>query len=101
MEATDWPQIVALYQVLLQVAQNPVVELNHAVAVGMAHGPRAGLQLIDKLLADARLAEDYRLHAVRAHLQEMAGEIANAQGWSHLGESSNRETSHGVLSGLF
>ena len=53
-------------------------ELNHAVAVGMAQGPRAGLGLIDKLQADARLAEDYRLHAVRAHLQEMAGERRSA-----------------------
>jgi RNA polymerase sigma factor (sigma-70 family) len=78
MDATDWTEIVALYEVLLQVANNPIVELNHAVAVGMAHGPRAGLQLIDKLQADSRVAEDYRLHAVRAHLLEMAGEIANA-----------------------
>jgi RNA polymerase sigma factor (sigma-70 family) len=78
MDATDWTEIVALYEVLLQVANNPIVELNHAVAVGMAHGPRAGLQLIDKLQADSRVAEDYRLHAVRAHLLEMAGEIAYA-----------------------
>lgn len=49
MEATDWPQIVALYEVLLQGATNPVVQLNHAVAVGMARGPRAGLDLIDAL----------------------------------------------------
>ena len=79
MEATDWPEIVALYEVLLQVANNPVVELNHAVAVGMANGPRAGLQLIDQLQSDSRLAEDHRLHAVRAHLQEMAGELAGAR----------------------
>jgi RNA polymerase sigma factor (sigma-70 family) len=78
MDATDWTEIVVLYEVLLQVANNPIVELNHAVAVGMAHGPRAGLQLIDKLQADSRVAEDYRLHAVRAHLLEMAGEIAYA-----------------------
>jgi predicted RNA polymerase sigma factor len=46
MDATDWPQIVALYEVLLQTSSNPVVELNHAVAVGMAQGPQAGLSLI-------------------------------------------------------
>ena len=79
MEATDWPQIVALYGVLLQVLSNPVVELNHAVAVGMAQGPQAGLRLIDKLETDARLAQDYRLHAVRAHLQEMAGDRLRAR----------------------
>jgi RNA polymerase sigma factor (sigma-70 family) len=79
MEATDWPQIVALYEVLLQASNNPVVELNHAVAVGMAQGPRAGLGLIDKLQADPRLAEDSRLHAVRAHLLEMAGDVARAR----------------------
>jgi len=79
MEATDWPQIVALYEVLLQASNNPVVELNHAVAVGMAQGPRAGLGLIDKLQADPRLAEDSRLHAVRAHLLEMAGDVVRAR----------------------
>ena len=79
MEATDWPQIVALYGVLLQVLSNPVVELNHAVAVGMAQGPQAGLRLVDKLETDARLAQDYRLYAVRAHLQEMAGDRPRAR----------------------
>jgi predicted RNA polymerase sigma factor len=78
VEATDWQQIVALYEVLLQSSKNPVVELNRAVAVGMAHGPRAGLSLIQGLEADATLAEDYRLPAVRAHLQEMAGDLAQA-----------------------
>jgi predicted RNA polymerase sigma factor len=55
------------------------VELNHAVAVGMAHGPQAGLDLIDKLQNDSKLAQDYRLHAVRAHLQEMAGDVERAR----------------------
>lgn len=79
ISATDWHEIVALYEVLLRGSANPVVELNHAVAVGMAHGPQAGLDLIGKLQNDSRLAEDYRLHAVRAHLQEMAGDIARAR----------------------
>ena len=79
LEATDWPQILALYEVLLQATPNPVVQLNHAVAVGMAWGPRAGLASLDKLRANATIAEDFRLHAVRAHLLEMAGDVALAQ----------------------
>jgi RNA polymerase sigma factor (sigma-70 family) len=74
VEETDWPQIVALYGLLLQTSDNPVVALNHAVAVGMADGPHAGLALLDELRADKRIADDHRYHAVRAHLLEMAGE---------------------------
>jgi predicted RNA polymerase sigma factor len=55
------------------------VELNQAVAVGMARGPRAGLALIQKLEADGTLVADYRLQAVRANLQEMAGDLALAR----------------------
>ena len=72
--ATDWRQIVALYELLLRISGNPVVRLNHAVAVGMARGPAEGLDLLGKLSADQRIADDHRLHAVRAHLLEMAGE---------------------------
>jgi RNA polymerase sigma factor (sigma-70 family) len=72
-EDTDWPQILALYDVLMRLTDNPVVALNHAVAVAMVHGPVAGLDLVDKLAADARIADDHRRHAVRAHLLEMAG----------------------------
>jgi RNA polymerase sigma factor (sigma-70 family) len=77
-EATDWPQIVALYEVLLQISENPVVALNHAVAVAMAQGAAAGLDLLGTLEADERLAGDHRLHAVRAHLLEMAGDSVAA-----------------------
>jgi RNA polymerase sigma factor (sigma-70 family) len=77
-ESTDWPQIVALYEVLLRTADNPMVRLNHAAAVAMANGPLAGLDLLRKLETDDRLAGDYRLHAVRAHLLEMAGDRAAA-----------------------
>jgi RNA polymerase sigma factor (sigma-70 family) len=77
--ATDWPQIAALYELLLRISDNPVVRLNHAVAVGMARGPADGLDLLDKLSADQRIAEDHRLHAVRAHLLEMAGEHVAAR----------------------
>jgi RNA polymerase sigma factor (sigma-70 family) len=78
-EATDWPQIVALYELLMRLADNPVVRLNHAVAVAMARGPHAGLALVDELIADERIASDHRLHAVRGHLHEMAGERAAAR----------------------
>jgi len=78
-DATDWPQIVGLYELLLQISDNPVVALNHAVAVAMARGPQAGLTLLDELQADERIAEDRRLHAVRAHLLEMAGDRVAAR----------------------
>jgi len=73
-EETDWPQIVALYELLLQTSDNPMVALNHAVAVAMARGSQAGLDLLDELRADKRIAQDHRFHAVRAHLLEMAGD---------------------------
>jgi RNA polymerase sigma factor (sigma-70 family) len=73
---TDWPQILALYGLLEQMTGNPVVTLNRAVAAAMAHGPSAGLALLDAV--DERLAGHYRLDAVRAHLLEMAGETQAA-----------------------
>jgi len=73
-EDTDWPQIVALYRLLEDVAPNPMVTLNHAVAVAMAQGPQAGLALLEPLGTDDRLSGHQRLHAVRAHLPEMAGD---------------------------
>jgi RNA polymerase sigma factor (sigma-70 family) len=72
-EATDWPQILALYELLLRISDNPVVALNHAVAVAMVRGPQAGLDLLGALDADQRITEDHRLHAVRGHLLELAG----------------------------
>jgi RNA polymerase sigma factor (sigma-70 family) len=78
-EATDWPQIMALYELLMRISDNPVVALNHAVAVAMAKGARAGLDLLGKIEADERIARDHRLHAVRAHLLEMAGDRAAAR----------------------
>jgi predicted RNA polymerase sigma factor len=77
--ATDWPQILALYELLMRISDNPVVAVNHAVAVAMARGPQAGLELLDKLRTDHRIAEDHRLYAVQAHLLEMAGEIRAAR----------------------
>jgi len=77
-EATDWPQIAALYGVLRRLDDNPVVALNHAVAVSMIAGPRAGLERIRQIEADPRINADRRFHAVRAHMLEMAGERAAA-----------------------
>jgi RNA polymerase sigma factor (sigma-70 family) len=77
--ATDWPQIVALYELLRQTSDNPVVALNHTVAVAMARGPHEGLDLLGKLEADERIADDHRFHAVRAHLLELAGDPAGAR----------------------
>jgi RNA polymerase sigma factor (sigma-70 family) len=77
--ATDWPQIMALYELLMRISSNPMVALNHAVAVAMVQGARAGLDLLEELQADERIAEDHRLHAVRAHLLEMTGDRAAAR----------------------
>jgi RNA polymerase sigma factor (sigma-70 family) len=75
---TDWPQILALYGLLRRISDNPMVALNHAVAAAMVQGPRAGLELLEPLDADARIAGHYRLDAVRAHLWEMAGDDTRA-----------------------
>jgi RNA polymerase sigma-70 factor (ECF subfamily) len=77
--ATDWSQIVGLYDVLLRVEPSPVIELNRAVAVAMRDGPAAGLALIDAILARGELA-DYRLaHAARADLCRRLGRAAEAR----------------------
>ncbi|MBF6519317.1 RNA polymerase sigma factor [Nocardia farcinica] len=70
-EDTDWPKILALYDVLQRLSPGPVVALNRAVAVAMVHGPEAGLAITETLAAD--LAGSHRLSAVRAHLLDMAG----------------------------
>jgi predicted RNA polymerase sigma factor len=86
---TDWPQIVALYRVLERVAPNPMVTLNHAVAVAMVDGPQAGLALLATL--DEQLAESHRLVAVRAHLLELDGDGAAAR--EAYREAARRTTS--------
>jgi RNA polymerase sigma factor (sigma-70 family) len=79
VEDTDWREILALYELLERLSPNPMVTLNRAVAVGMVHGPQAGLDLLGTLDADDRLARHHRLDAVRAHLLEMAGDHAAAR----------------------
>jgi RNA polymerase sigma factor (sigma-70 family) len=78
-EATDWPQILAIYHVLEQVSPSPVVTLNRAVALAMVNGPRAGLALLGTLDGDERMQHTHRLESVRAHLLELAGETAAAR----------------------
>jgi predicted RNA polymerase sigma factor len=81
---TDWPQILALYDVLAQVAPGPIVTLSRAVAVAEVHGPRAGLAVLGTLETDDRMAQSHRFEAVRAHLLEQAGDLTAA------GESYSR-----------
>ena len=78
-EATDWRQIVVLYDLLAVLAPNPMVSLNQAVAVAMVEGPAAGLARLDALADDDRIASGHRLEAVRAHLLEMSGDAAAAR----------------------
>jgi RNA polymerase sigma factor (sigma-70 family) len=73
---TDWAQILALYDRLERLAGNPMVTLNRAVALAMVHGPGAGLALLDGL--GDRLGDHHRLHSVRAHLLEQAGDADGA-----------------------
>ena len=88
-EETDWPQILALYELLEQLTGNPVVTLNRAVAAAMAHGPSAGLELLDEV--EERLAGHYRLDAVRAHLLELDGDVEGAR--EHYRAAAGRTTS--------
>jgi RNA polymerase sigma factor (sigma-70 family) len=76
---TDWRQIKALYELLLQLSDNPIVALNHIVAVAMVDGAAAGLQRLETLANDKQLAEDHRLDAVRGHLLEMTGDAGAAR----------------------
>ncbi|MCC2671330.1 MAG: putative polymerase ECF-type sigma factor containing repeat [Armatimonadetes bacterium] len=77
--ATDWAQIVALYDVLVQMVPSPVVDLNRAVAVAMRDGPEAGLALVDGLFARDELGEYYLAHSVRADLCRRLGRSAEAR----------------------
>ncbi|PYO72475.1 MAG: RNA polymerase subunit sigma-24, partial [Gemmatimonadetes bacterium] len=78
-EATDWVQIVGLYDVLERVDPTPVVELNRAVAVAMRDGPAAGLAIIDALLARGDLDDYHLAHSARADLCRRVGRTADAR----------------------
>jgi RNA polymerase sigma factor (sigma-70 family) len=90
-ESTDWPQILALYELLKRMSDNPMIILNHAVAAAMVHGPKKGLELLSVLDSDTRLAERHRLEAVRAHLLEMTGDHEAAI--THYRIAASRATS--------
>jgi RNA polymerase sigma factor (sigma-70 family) len=89
-EDTDWPQIAALYALLERMSDNPMVTLNRAIAVAMVQGPAAGLEMLDALAADGRLAGTHRLDAVRGHLLELAGDRDGAV--RHYLAAANRTT---------
>ncbi|HEV8392629.1 MAG TPA: sigma-70 family RNA polymerase sigma factor [Vicinamibacterales bacterium] len=89
-EDTDWPQIMALYTLLERMDDNPMVTLNRAIAVAMVRGPAAGLEILDAMAADGRLAGHHRLDAVRGHLLEMAGDRDAAV--RHYLAAANRTT---------
>jgi predicted RNA polymerase sigma factor len=77
---TDWPQILALHDLLQRLLpDHPVVALERAIAVAMVDGPAAGLALLTELETDGRLARQHRLPAVRAHLLELAGDLDAAR----------------------
>jgi len=90
-DATDWAQILALYSVLLAFDNNPMVALNHAIAIAMVNGPAAGLSRLTELERDPRLADHHRLFAVRAHLLERLGDREGAI--DHYQRAAARTTS--------
>jgi RNA polymerase sigma-70 factor (ECF subfamily) len=77
-EDTDWPRIVTLYDLLYQLLPSPVVALNRAVAIAMAHGPQTGLAIIDELAESGELDEYHLLHAARADMLRRLGTNAEA-----------------------
>jgi RNA polymerase sigma factor, sigma-70 family len=77
-EDTNWNQILSLYSMLEQISDNPVVSLNRAIAAAMLNGPEVGLEMLDALDKDPRIAGHYRLDAVRAHLLERSGDLDGA-----------------------
>lgn len=91
VEETDWPEIVALYGVLMRMSDNPMVVLNHAIAAAMVQGPAVGLELVSALDGDPRVSGHYRLDAVRGHLHEMSGDVARAL--THYRSAAERTTS--------
>jgi predicted RNA polymerase sigma factor len=90
-EDTDWPQILALYELLKHMSNNPMVMLNHAIATAMVRGPSEGLRLLTVLDEDGRLTGHHRLDAVRAYLLEMGGDCSGAI--AHYRLAAERTTS--------
>src|SRR5262249_10424849 len=76
---TNWVRIAALYAVLAQLTPSPVIELNRAVALGMAFGPQAGLELVDTLVGEPSLASYHLLPSVRGDLLKKLGRLEEAR----------------------
>src|SRR5438094_2005054 len=96
-EATDWTRIVGLYDALSQLLHSPVVELNRAVALGMAFGPAAGLEVVDRLTSEPSLAGYHLLPAVRGDLLHKLGRFAEARGEFERAASLTRNTRERTL----
>ena len=92
VEETDWLRIVALYDGLFQLSGSPVVELNRAVAVGMAFGPAAGLELVDELVVEGSLPGYHLLSSVRGDLLSRLGRHEEARAEFELAASMTRNT---------
>ena len=91
VEDTDWLEIVGLYRLLERVDPSPIVTLNHAVAVAMVEGPAAGLAMVDAVEEEGRLRDHHRVHLVRGHLLDLAGDRDGAR--TELREAARRTTS--------
>jgi len=94
---TDWERIVALYDALAELTQSPVVELNRAMAIAMASGPEAGLEIVDELVAAGALDGYHLLPAVRGDLLEKLGRTAEARAEFELAASLTRNTSERTI----
>jgi RNA polymerase sigma-70 factor (ECF subfamily) len=91
-EATDWPQIALLYRALARLEPSPVIEVNRAVAVGMADGPLAGLAILAPVLASGALSDYAPLHAAHGFLLEKAGDSERARGaWARAAAAAGNE----------
>src|SRR5450432_2678343 len=97
-EATDWPQIVALYDALDELQPSPIVTLNRAVAVSMAYGPAAALEIVDTLRNESRLREYHLLPSVRGDLLERLGRLHEArEEFSHAASLTSNARERSLL----
>jgi RNA polymerase sigma-70 factor, ECF subfamily len=97
-EETDWPRIVALYDALDEVQPSPIVTLNRAVAVSMAYGPAAALEIVDALRKETRLRDYHLLPSVRGDLLERLGRLEEAHAeFSHAAALASNERERNLL----
>ena len=96
-EETDWERIVALYDALAQLSPSPIVELNRAVAIAMAFGPAAGLELVDALTAEPSLKAYHLLPSVRGDLLAKLGRFDEARAEFERAASLTRNTRERAL----